>query len=73
MHQGMKIPDDKELKQYLSQLIKKAIADNEVDENPAARELTKNIDPKGEITVGYGYAFKFYAIVPLKNGRVWLI
>jgi hypothetical protein len=69
----MKVPDDKELKDNLNLLIKKAIAEYKDDKTPTVSDLVKSIDPNGEITVGYGYAFKFYAIVPLKNGRVWLI
>ncbi len=73
MYHSMKIPDDKELTENLNQLIKKAIAEFKDDKNSEVSDLVKNIDPNKEITVGYGYGFKFFAIVPLKNGRVWLI
>lgn len=71
--QTIPIPDDKELRADIANLVNAAIAKFSKNENPTVRALAENVKPDGELMIGYKYAFSSYVVVPLKNGTVWYI
>lgn len=73
MGRTVEMYQDKELKDSIVKLIKIAVSTFSTNENPTVKELATNVNPEGEVKIGFSYGFEFYVAIPLKNGNYWLI